>query len=262
MRVSQNQAVFVFLLAGILALVALGLACGPTSQPALSPTSFPTSTATSTQTPIQTPTPDPTPTQTPAPSPTPISGSADGSTPAIEPLNASFLRETEVGEKITDYLGCIDFDCSDKLNAVAALGSEAVVPLLSLLQHGVTPEVAAQLWGDVRTMVRLKAVAALGEIHDPRALEPLVDVLKDSSRLVRAGAASSLGQFSGDADALAALLPLLEDADPLVREMTVNALESLGLPEALPALRDAMETESADYIRSAIAMAIQSLEGR
>ena len=72
-------------------------------------------------------------------------------------------------------------------------------------------------------MVRVKAIASLGSIHDVRAVGPLIIVLQDRNRLVRAASASVLGQFSGPDAILSALLPLLEDRDPLVRENTVNA---------------------------------------
>lgn len=182
--------------------------------------------------------------------------------PTGEPLSAEFLRGTEVGQAILSYLGCIDFDCPDALSAVVAHGSDSVAPLLKLLHHGVPPEVAAQLPGDVPTLVRLRVVTALGQLQDPRALDSLVNILEDPNPLVRAAAATALGQFSGEDTALTALIPLLKDADPLVRELAANALKNLGQPEALPALRLALKTEPEEHIRSAIEMAIEALEER
>ncbi len=179
-----------------------------------------------------------------------------------KPLGAAFLRDTKVGRTIGAYLGCIDFDCLEKSQAVVALGQDAVPPLLQVLQHGVAPAVAVELPGDVPLLVRLRAIQGLGALGDPRAVNALVDAIDDSNPLVRAEAAAALGQFSGEDMVLAALLPLLEDPDPLVREMTVSALESLGRPEALSELRRALDIEPETHIRSAIKKAIQALERR
>ena len=173
----------------------------------------------------------------------------------------SILDETGINQAILAYLGCIDFDCSEKLNDLVALGPDAVEPLVMLLQHGASPDTAGQLTSNI-TVVRFRSVIALGALEDPRALDPLVAAMEDPNPLVRAEIATALGRFSGEDAALATLLRMLGDSDPLVREMTVGALERLGNKEALTALRSAVKSESADYIRSAINKAIETLEAR
>lgn len=179
----------------------------------------------------------------------------------INQTTESIPDETEIGQAIRAYLGCVDFDCSEKLNDIVALGPDAVEPLVMLLQHGASPEMAGQLTSDI-TVVRLRSVIALGALEDPRALDPLVAAMDDPNPLVRAEIASALGRFRREDAALAPLLRMLGDSDPLVREMTVGALERLGHREALTALRRAVESEPADYIRSAINKAIETLEAR
>ena len=173
----------------------------------------------------------------------------------------SIQDETEIDQAILAYLGCIDFDCSEKLNDLVALGPDAVEPLVMLLKHGASPDMAGQLTSDI-TVVRLRSVIALGALEDPRALDPLVAAVEDPNPLVRAEIATAIGKFSGEDAALATLLRMLGDSDPLVREMTAGALERLGNKEALTALRSAVKSESADYIRSAINKAIETLEAR
>lgn len=173
----------------------------------------------------------------------------------------SIQDETEIDQAILAYLRCIDFDCPEKLNDLVALGPDAVEPLVMLLKHGAPPDMAAQLTRDITT-VRLRSVIALGALEDPRAVDPLVAAMEDPNPLVRAEIATALGRFSGEDAALATLLRTLGDSDPLVREMTVGALERLGNEEALTALRSAAKSESADYIRSAINKAIETLEER
>jgi HEAT repeat protein len=170
----------------------------------------------------------------------------------------SLLNKTDAGQAILAYLGCIDFDCSERLSDVVALGSNAVEPLLMLLAHGVVSETDGQLTSDIT--VRVRSIIALGMLEDPRALNPLIAALKDPNPLVRAEVVTALGRFSGEDAALTTLLHMLGDPDPLVREMTVGALEALGNKEALSALRSAAQNEPADYIRRAINKAIETLE--
>lgn len=173
----------------------------------------------------------------------------------------SIPHETDIDQAILAYLGCVDFDCSEKLNDIVRLGPDAVEPLVVLLQHGASPDLAGELTRDI-TVVRLRSVIALGALEDPRAVDPLAAAMEDPNPLVRAEIATALGRFSGEDAALTALLRTLEDPDPLVREMTVGALERLQNREALTALRSAAESEPADYIRSAINKAIETLEAR
>ena len=173
----------------------------------------------------------------------------------------SILGVTEIDQAILAYLGCVDFDCSEKLNDIVALGPDAVEPLVMLFQHGASADMAGQLTSNI-TVVRLRSVIALGALEDPRALDPLIAAMEDPNPLVRAEIATALGRLSGEDAALATLLRMLGDSDPLVREMTVGALERLGNREALTALRSAVKSEPADYIRSAIKKAIETLEAR
>jgi HEAT repeat protein len=70
-------------------------------------------------------------------------------------------------------------------------------------------------------MVRFAAAAALGEIGDARAVEPLVAALQD--RTLREVAARALGQI-GDARAVEPLLAALQDPEEEVRVAAVSAL--------------------------------------
>lgn len=224
------------------------VACGssstsiPTSLPTFSPISLPTPTPTSSPIPITTPTPTP-----------------DSS---HEPPNTFFFHETEMGRTILNYLSCLDFDCPEAMSAVVALGSDATVALLQILRNGVPSDVAAELPGDVSTMVGLKAIAALGELGDPRALDSLAHFGRNPNPLLRAETATALGQFKSEDTALGALLLLLNDKNSFVRETTAKAITNLGDLGAIPELCKALETEPEEYIRKEIEIAIQTLEGR
>jgi len=165
-------------------------------------------------------------------------------------------------QSVIRYLRCTDIDCVDALRAVVAVGPSLIPQLLQLLRKGVSPELAAEMPGNATRAAGLKVVAALGALNDPRALDPLFGALKNSDPLLRAEVVRALGGFSGNSGALTALLPLLGDPDPLVREMTVASLQRIGCGEAVAALRKALDVESADYIRDAIVKAIRMLEAR
>lgn len=79
---------------------------------------------------------------------------------------------------------------------------------------------------DSNREVRAEAAKALGELGDPRAVDPLIPLLKDEVKLVRARAAEALGTL-GDMRAVDPLIPVLKDEDEWVREHAKKALEQL-----------------------------------
>jgi len=74
--------------------------------------------------------------------------------------------------------------------------------------------------------IRRDAARALGELEDPRAVEPLIAALKDESFSVRKAAAEALGKI-GDTRAVEPLSAALKDKDSDVRKAAAEALVSL-----------------------------------
>jgi hypothetical protein len=74
--------------------------------------------------------------------------------------------------------------------------------------------------------VREEAVRALGELNDPRAINPLILALKDENRYVRREAAKSLGRI-GDEKAISALIEALRDEDRYAREGAAEGLAEM-----------------------------------
>jgi HEAT repeat protein len=88
--------------------------------------------------------------------------------------------------------------------------------------------------------VRSGAARALGDLGDERVVEPLVAVLRDDSEIVRSAAVISLGAL-GDARAVTSLTETLEIdgwVNGWVRLEAVRALQNIGTPEALTAIRE------------------------
>ena len=102
----------------------------------------------------------------------------------------------------------------DAAETLAKIGKPAVKPLIEALKDG-AEDVA----------VRMKAAEVLGEIGDERAVEPLIQALKDKDEFVRQCAAEALGEI-GDERAVETLNQALKDE--WVREEAAKALKKIG----------------------------------
>ena len=85
------------------------------------------------------------------------------------------------------------------------------------------------------TVVRMDAAIALGEIRNIRAVEPLIDALKDTE-IVRWEAVWALGEI-GDKRAVGPLINLLKDSDTNVRWDAAESLRKIRDPRGLDALK-------------------------
>ncbi|MCD4684978.1 MAG: HEAT repeat domain-containing protein [Anaerolineae bacterium] len=145
--------------------------------------------------------------------------------PAVEPLIAALhTGRTEWGRSsAAEALGQID-------------DTRAVQPLIEALQQGFS-----------------SAAEALGQLGDARAVEPLIAALNDESQFVRGRTAGALGLL-GDARAVGPLIAALQDGFDflddddywLVCDEAAWALEQIGTPEALDAVRKWREEQNAD----------------
>lgn len=102
---------------------------------------------------------------------------------------------------------------------------------------------------------RAAAAEALGappEGSEDDALAALVPLIEDPVAAVRAAAVSSLGLLR-DSAALEAILACFEDGDPTVRQIAVMAAAELGDADAVPALRRALRSDHAEVRFQALA---------
>jgi HEAT repeat protein len=106
--------------------------------------------------------------------------------------------------------------------ALAEMGGLAVPVLLTRV-------------GNADGAVRRTAAMVLGEIGDPRAIQPLILALSDEDIGVRQSAAEALGALKADA-AIPSLVKLLQDPSPVVRSSALTGLDRMGTPAALDAL--------------------------
>ena len=101
--------------------------------------------------------------------------------------------------------------------ALVKIGAPAMEPLIAALKDKDSKD----------SDVRQAAAEALGEIKDPRAVEPLIAALGDESSGVRLAAAKSLGEIK-DPRAVEPLSAALKDENKYVRRAAAHALDRLG----------------------------------
>ena len=111
--------------------------------------------------------------------------------------------------------------------ALGQIGEPAVVPLLMALKD--IPDDTAY---------------ALGQIGDKRALESLIDLLKDNNEYVRANAAYALGQI-GDKRAIDPLIEAFKDNCNHVRVCVAKALGQIGGKKVINFLISTLEDNTA-----------------
>jgi HEAT repeat protein len=111
---------------------------------------------------------------------------------------------------------------------------------------------------DENMMVRMAAAEGLGNAGDPRAIEPLIQRLRDrhEDREVRARSAESLGQLGAD-QAVEVLIGALNDSVWYIRLHAVQALAAIGDPAAVPHLEIVSRYDSDYSVRSAAERAMQ-----
>jgi len=128
--------------------------------------------------------------------------------------------------------------------ALGEIGEPAIEPLIQALK-------------DEHEGVRWGAVEALGKIRDSRAVEPLIQTLKDED--VQWGAARALGKIGGSR-ATETLIQALKDEHWAVRWAAAEALGDIGEEPAVESLIQALKDEN-EGVREAAAEALQVIGG-
>src|SRR5690348_10911563 len=108
------------------------------------------------------------------------------------------------------------------LRQVAALGAEAIEPLVGLLRDGLPDK-------------QLEAVKAMGEMDDRNIIKPLLEALQKSAPAVRIAALEALERFA-DASAFDEVERLLADPNPGVRSAAAETVAKCDATRAVAAL--------------------------
>jgi HEAT repeat protein len=124
------------------------------------------------------------------------------------------------------------------LRQVAAMGTEAIEPLVELLRHGPPDK-------------QLEAVKALGEMDDRNVIKPLLEALRKSIPAVRLAALEMLERFA-DPSTYEAMEHLLKDQNPNVRSAAVEAAAKCDGHRAVPELIRALKDSSWEVRQAAV----------
>ncbi len=174
------------------------------------------------------------------------------------PVTPATIRHMEAARDVPGLLALLDQDV-----AVLYRRSAAKV-LAAVARPTAVPELVARLALETDRGVRQSLVIALGRLGDDRALEGLVNALKDRDLLVCQEAALALSRFNSPA-AFEALLEALVRKESReswqIRRFAAHALGKLGDRRAVPALITSLHDES-DLVPPAAAEALGELGDR
>ncbi|MDB5081194.1 MAG: hypothetical protein JWP00_3118 [Chloroflexi bacterium] len=173
-------------------------------------------------------------------------------------LNAGTIKQMEAARDITGLLGVLD-------PAVAVIyRRNASKALAAIAPADAVPGLVGRLALEPDRGVRQNLIKALGRLGDDRALEGLVNALKDRDLLVCQEAALALSRFNSPAS-YEALLAALQRKDSReswqVRRFAAQAIGKLGDRRAVPALIVSLRDEN-DLVPPAAAEALGELGDR
>jgi len=127
-------------------------------------------------------------------------------------------------------------DLSDIADTLVDIGAPAVDPLIQLLKDK-----------NLESSRRSRVVEALGEIKDPRAVEPLIENLKDDYACDESAVAlKRIGGRTVDQ-----LILALKSENPLMRERAAYALGYIEDQRAINPLKELLKDENEDVRNSA-----------
>lgn len=105
-------------------------------------------------------------------------------------------------------------------------GKERKAPFTKRTAELLSQHIRVNRVNEVSKNVRGVAAETLGEIGDARAVEPLIEAVKDKDEYVRWAAIETLGEI-GDARAVESLIEALKDKDEDVRRVAREALSKI-----------------------------------
>lgn len=154
---------------------------------------------------------------------------------AIEPLlsaidNANSLKRAWIGRALSLVTPPPVPHLTELLNAPdTEIREIAVKALVSILSGSINYLIS--VLPKASPIARKEAIVALGRIHHPRAIKPLLPYLHDPGPTIRAVTAQALGHIHYP-HVVESLIPLLQDSDTDVQTSAAEALRSFASPDA------------------------------
>jgi len=120
--------------------------------------------------------------------------------------------------------------------------------LLGLTELKATEVFIELLLKQPTTFIRHRSAIALGEILDPKAIEPLsISAINDKDPIVRAGSVWALGQLKAKSK-LSLIVALTKNESIAIQQHAVNALGEIGDRESLPILNEIINDKTRNQI--------------
>jgi hypothetical protein len=169
-------------------------------------------------------------------------------------LIQGIFRLLAIRETVRDAVAAVKTDP----DMAVRIGRRAVEPLIAVLQNtSRIQRIKVENW-----LVRNHVAHALGELHDPRAVGPLIVALQDmSDDFVRFEAAEALGKLN-DPRAVEPLIAALKSPENDVRKKAAYALFQLDDPRAVEPLIAALQDPEEDVRTNAAAALGRSQDPR
>lgn len=185
------------------------------------------------------------------------------------------VQQTNLVIKLIEDLKSTNLDVAlNAANGLCQLGESVIPELAQALKISPARHKIASILGQLRDpravlpliellitdtydLARYSAALALGKLGDKRATKPLINTLSDPDSAVRHAAASALGDLR-DETAVLYLINALEDSDWELRQQAAYSLGQIGSNQALQPLIEALHDEYSE-VRERVVLALGML---
>jgi HEAT repeat protein len=141
--------------------------------------------------------------------------------------------------KSVDRLGLIDLMDKIKditLNDTAPFVRLAAIEFLGHIGGKIAVSILASLTSDENIEISLSSIKALGDIHHPDALPPLIAFSRSDHNEIRKAAVEALGQRGGEGISALLQWTALTEKDASIKTEAIKALRSISTSESINAL--------------------------
>jgi HEAT repeat protein len=133
--------------------------------------------------------------------------------------------------------------------------------LLTSILQAQTTDLVLQYLEDIKSedsYTRIRAIDALGNLRDVRAIEPLINAMADELHYAAEDAAKAMAKYGKTGTPH--LIRALSNPNPQIRVWAVGAIDMSGDKQAVPALTEALKKEKAANVRIGLMYALGNLK--
>lgn len=158
---------------------------------------------------------------------------------------------------VLEYLGWKPSDKTE--NVLLLIAKEKWAEIVKLEKFNI--DILVRFLGDSDKEIRKQIAWSLGEIGNPKAIQPLYDLMmtEDIHDVIKT-AAESLGKIGGES-VMNLLHVSLHDTNWYVRKCTAEALGTFGTPKSVAPLLEMVDDESL-YVQKAVKKVLVEISGK